>query len=85
MIAQRLRRMQVHSVGPSRGSRHTPAELDAYMKREFANGVRTNEFIEAIAWCNEPAIREALDEIKARTEDVDILETLQSPPKQSAK
>jgi hypothetical protein len=64
MIAERLSRLDVKA----------PSDRDdASTKRDVANGVRTWEFIDAVAWCKEPAIRDALLAIFKRTTDAGIL------------
>jgi hypothetical protein len=48
------------------------AELDAWARREAANGIRTDEFIKAVAWCKEPAVRDAVRTVAKRTDDSSI-------------
>jgi hypothetical protein len=47
--------------------------MEAWQRREVANGARTKELIAAVSWCMEPAIRVAVRSIFERTGDVDIL------------
>src|SRR5579871_355894 len=72
-IGKRLEGFQVHWVGPSEWIGGTEKQLDAYMNRDQANGVRTADFIRAVAWCQEPEIQSALAGIFRRTGDQDIL------------
>jgi hypothetical protein len=60
MIADRLDRLNVEAT-------------DDVIKREVANGVLAEDFIRAVAWCNEPAVREALLRIFQRTTEPSIL------------
>ena len=43
------------------------------MQREVKNGVRTDEFIKAVAWSHEPAVQAELRRIFQSTSDPDIL------------
>jgi HEAT repeat protein len=56
---------------------------DGWMKREVKNGVRTDEFIKAVAWCTVPAIQEALADIAKRTNDPDIKAVLEQRRKRN--
>lgn len=60
LIAERLRRLDVSKYD---------------MKREVTNGVRTGEFIKAVVWSKEPAIRAELQRIFRTTTDSEILRT----------
>ncbi|HEY8503096.1 MAG TPA: hypothetical protein VIL46_00840, partial [Gemmataceae bacterium] len=62
LIAERLKQMEVAR----------PKDDDGWMLREVANGVRTTDFLKAVSWCKEPAIRKALLDIFHRTDDVYI-------------
>lgn len=73
LIAARLKKLRIERTGPSNGSYHNPQELETWMKRELDNGVRTDEFVKAVAWSPEPIVREAVQSIFQQTEDVDIL------------
>jgi hypothetical protein len=73
MIARRLRGFRVERTRPMEGSKHTDAEPSAWMRREVANGARTDEFVKAVAWCKEPAVRAEVRSVFKRTGDVDIL------------
>ncbi len=64
LIAARLRTFDVEDAGDDR---------KRYTRREVRNGVRTSEFIAAVAWSKDPAIRDALSTIAKRTEDHYIL------------
>jgi hypothetical protein len=66
LVAARLRSLDVRS----------PEGQDGHMLREVKNGVRTADFIKAVAWCKAPAIREALAELARRTDDPEIKEVL---------
>jgi hypothetical protein len=48
-------------------------QLDGYMGRQVANGVRADEFIKAVAWTKDSAVRAALARVFKRAEDVDAL------------
>jgi hypothetical protein len=43
---------------------------NGYMRRDVANGVRAKDFIDAVAWCQEPAIKSSLAALFKRAEDV---------------
>jgi len=71
LIAARLRSFDVVVKKDDPGD-------DEWTRRQVRNGVRTDEFIEAVAWCRsrEPVIQEALAEIAKRTNDPGIREAL---------
>jgi hypothetical protein len=48
-------------------------DLDSFMRRCVANGVRDYEFIKAVAWCKTPAVRAALARLFNRAEDMHSL------------
>jgi hypothetical protein len=60
LIATRLRSLDVAAAG--------------WKRRDAKNGVRTDEFIKAVAWCRAAPIREALAEIAKKTDDPAIKE-----------
>ena len=73
LIAERLHRLDVKSTSDrGKSARRTKDDLDAFIRRELANGVRTTEFVKAISWCSEPKVREAIGEIFMRTTAVDV-------------
>lgn len=76
LIATRLKGLNVAPVAAPGTNVYSPTELDAYMKREVNNGVRTSEFIKAVAWCKEPAIVEAVESLRKRTTDTETLQLL---------
>lgn len=47
--------------------------LTSVIQREVANGVRAQEFIKAVAWSDDPAIRRELLDILRRTTDPELL------------
>jgi hypothetical protein len=61
VIAARLRGFDVTDAGD-----------DKWMLREVKNGARTSEFIEAVAWCDEPNVRAALGDVARRSNDAQI-------------
>jgi HEAT repeat protein len=71
LIAGRLRSFDV---------RQYPDD-DGAAKRDVKNGVSTRDFIQAVAWCEAPEIREALADLAKRTDDPDIKEVLSSSKK----
>jgi hypothetical protein len=74
LISERLGRLNIERTSAhGKGSPATEEELDAYIRREVANGVRTDDFVKAVSWCPERKIREATRAIFMRTNDVDIL------------
>jgi len=74
LITERLAKLDVKRTSArGKGSPGTDAESDARVRREVANGVRTDEFIKAVAWCPEPKIHEAVRTIFTTTDDIDIL------------
>ncbi|HPF38832.1 MAG TPA: hypothetical protein P5081_18490 [Phycisphaerae bacterium] len=79
LIADRLNKLDVTRVGPPSAERASDEELRAWMAREVRNGVRTCDFIRAVAWSREPEIVAALDSIRKRTTDTDIIDAI-SPP-----
>ena len=56
-----------------KGSPATDEEMDAYTRREAANRVRTDDFIEAVSWRREPEVHKAIRDIFTKTTDIDIL------------
>jgi hypothetical protein len=68
LIAARLRSLDVQDADDS----------DNRIRREVKNGVRTADFIKAVAWCTEPEIQKALDDIDKRTDDEIIKEALKN-------
>jgi hypothetical protein len=74
LISERLRGLDVRrTTAHGKGFTATDEESDAYDRREAANRVRTDDFIEAVSWCREPVVRWAIRDIFAKTTDVDIL------------
>jgi HEAT repeat protein len=67
LIAARLQSLDVQDPFP-----------DERTKRDVKNGVRTGEFIKAVAWCREPEIQKALNDIAKRTDDKSIKEVLKN-------
>src|SRR5262249_10867554 len=57
-IAARLRSFDVKAA---------EGGLDGWTRREVRNGARTDYFIKAVKWCKEPAIEQALRDLKRRT------------------
>jgi hypothetical protein len=47
--------------------------LDDYIRRCVADGVRSEDFIRSISWCKAPAIRARLMQIFRRSNDLDIM------------
>ena len=76
LIAERLKKLDVTRTGPPSSQPANDSEMDAWLKREAKNGLRTDDFIKAVAWCREPAITKALNAIRERTTDEDILEAI---------
>jgi hypothetical protein len=64
LIAERLARLDV--LKPAEGRAHW---MDSYL----TNGVRAEEFIKAVAWSDDPAVRRELLNIFKRTTDTQIL------------
>ncbi|HKQ50703.1 MAG TPA: hypothetical protein VJZ71_21725 [Phycisphaerae bacterium] len=74
LIAERLRKLDVNKTSArGKGSPATEKELDASIRREVANGVRTDEFIKAVSWCRDSKVREAIRAIFTKTGDIDVL------------
>jgi hypothetical protein len=48
-------------------------ELDNYMQRCVANGVRADDFVKAVAWSQEPKVWTALNDLFKRADDVAAL------------
>jgi hypothetical protein len=47
-------------------------DIGSARARYIANGVKAKAFIEAVAWCDEPRVKAALDRVFDRTTDPDI-------------
>lgn len=76
LIAKRLKSLDVLCHGwPAKGSFNRD-QLAAEAKREVANGVRTKDFIKAVAWSDLPEIREAIMDIARRSDDSEILDVI---------
>jgi HEAT repeat protein len=71
LIAARLKSFHVTSDGAP----------DWGFRRDVKNGVRTVEFVKAVAWCREPSIKEALADIAKRTDDPEIKKMISARPK----
>ncbi|MDB6024860.1 MAG: hypothetical protein JWM68_1083 [Verrucomicrobiales bacterium] len=69
LVADRLSKLDVHLCDDQK----TP---DESMMREVKNGVRTENFLKAVAWCEEPVIRLQLKNIFQRTLDPELLPIL---------
>jgi hypothetical protein len=69
LLVARLRALDVADCGK---------ELDAWMLREVRNGVRTDQFIQALAWCEHPDVRAALTTMARRATDREIAKVLRS-------
>ena len=63
VIAARLRALDVADAGD---------DFDKWMRREVKNGVTTTDFIEAVAWCEETVVREALADVVRRSNDASV-------------
>jgi hypothetical protein len=72
-LAERLDRLKAMKTGPGSGSRHTDAEMRDWMQQTLANGVRAGEFVKAVAWCHETAIKQALFRLFQRATDIDVV------------
>ena len=68
LVVARLKTFNVAAPGQA---------ADALMLREVGNGVRTAQFIAAVAWCEQPDIRAALADIAERTTDRQIAKVLE--------
>lgn len=77
LIADRIDHLDVSRTGPPSAEQASESELDSFIKREVANGVRTHEFISAIIWSKHPAIVAAIKRVADRTNDQDIVELVQ--------
>jgi HEAT repeat protein len=74
LIAARLKSLDV--MKPAKDGKG-----DGHMLREVKNGVRTRDFIDAVRWCQEPDVKEALADIANRTDDPTIRAMLTDRPK----
>lgn len=63
LVADRLDKLDVKKDG----------ELDAYMRRCVANGVRPKEFLKAVRWSKAPVVRASLVKVFERAENCDEL------------
>ncbi len=69
LIAARLRSLDVMNT-------LRKDHRDDWIQRDVKNGVSTVEFIKAVKWCRQPAIKTALADIEKRTDDPTILQVL---------
>jgi len=79
MIADRINNLIVSDpehIWPAPGT----SRVDAYIKREVANGVRTKEFLASVMWSKQPAIIAAIKGVAARTDDPEIIDLLRHAP-----
>ena len=67
LVVARLKALDVADPGK---------QLEAWMRREVRNGVRTDEFIKAVTWCEHPDVRAALADLAKRTTDQEIAKLL---------
>lgn len=72
LIAARLDQLDVEATGPGSGSESSQEELEAYMKQCVANGVRADDFVNAVAWCREPKVVAAVSRVFDRATDPDV-------------
>lgn len=69
-LAARLRKLRVENTAdPNRRD----DEMGKYMARALANGVRVEEFIQAVAWSEEPQVKAALLHVFRKSEDSKIV------------
>jgi hypothetical protein len=73
VIADRIDQMDVTRTGSPINEPAGESELDAFMKREVANGVRTYDFIAAVVWSPHSSIVAAIKRVADRTDDEDII------------
>ena len=73
LIAQRLDDLDVSYKGPGRASPGTPEQFVAWRRQYAANGVRADDFVKAVAWCDEPEIKEAMSRLFQRATDPDVI------------
>jgi hypothetical protein len=74
MIAKRLRSVDIKArSGHGSGTAATREELDAWMHREVSNGVRTDEFVGAVAWSGQADVQAAIRHMFQHTDDIDIM------------
>ena len=79
MIADRINNLIVGNperIWPNTGM----SDVDAYIKREVANGVRTEGFLASVMWSRAPAVVTAIKGVAARTDDPEIKELLRHAP-----
>lgn len=81
LIADRLAAMDVASRDLSAGPNETKeqarertyAHLAEWTAREVKNGVRTADFVRAVAWSSHPIVRNAITDVFRRTNDEEIM------------
>jgi hypothetical protein len=73
MLAERIDHLKAKKTGPGSGSLHTDAESRDWMQQTLANGVRAEEFVKAVAWCHESAIKHALFGLFQRATEIDVV------------
>jgi hypothetical protein len=84
-IADRVRRLDVRlPYEPRKGIAITDEQFAAVLKREVANGVRTDAFLRAVCWCPDSRIREAVESVRRRTNDPDLKRAIGDHPPRSA-
>jgi hypothetical protein len=81
LIAARIDRLNVSRIGPPTGEPKSDSEFDAWVKREVENGVRTDKFIAAAAWSNQPEIIASIKRMIDRTDDKELAEIAQNTRK----
>ncbi len=69
-IAARLRKLNVRK--PQDQTLDSNAQLNNFMRRELENGVRTRDFVKAVAWCRQPEVFKEVQSIFERTTDAEI-------------
>ncbi len=73
LVVRRLGELRVYDCAIINGEWRSSADRVRWEKRELANGVSTEEFIDAVAWCHRPAVQASLLSVFQRTDDPDIM------------
>lgn len=73
LLVDRVDQLDVTRTGPPSDTAASESELYAFITREVANAVRTDDFIAAVSWSKDPDIVAALKRVAERTDDEDII------------
>jgi hypothetical protein len=73
LVERRLRGLRVESTKLPGSAADADKELQVWAQREVANGAHTVDLLQAVSWCREPPVRQAVHAVFERAGSADIL------------